>query len=134
MNLSQNRFPRDLTDQERTITEWMIDHGTGEKELYRSQLAQATVVSACDCGCPSIDFAIGGKEPEDRTERELLGDYFYGHENELCGVFVFACNGQLAGIEFYTLAAEEVPPEIPSPDSLRPAVFNIDNTEREAGR
>ena len=71
MNLSQNRFPRGLTDQERTITEWMIDHGTGEKEFYRSQLAQATVVNACDCGCPSIDFAIGGKEPEDRTEREL---------------------------------------------------------------
>ena len=112
----------------------MIDHGTGDKELYRSQLAQATVVNACDCGCPSIDFAIGGKEPEARTEMEILGDYFYGNENELCGVFVFACNGQLAGIEFYTLAAEEVPPGIPLPDSLRPAVFITDNSEREAGR
>jgi hypothetical protein len=71
MNLSQNRFPRVLTDQERTIAEWMIDHGTGDKELYRSQLAQATVVNACDCERPSIDFAIGGKEPEARTEMEL---------------------------------------------------------------
>ena len=49
----------------------MIDHGTGDKELYRSQLAQATVVNACDCERPSIDFAIGGKEPEARTEMEL---------------------------------------------------------------
>jgi len=132
MNSSVGIFPRDLTDEERQISLWMIEHGTGDTKLFDDHLAKATVVSACGCGCPSIDFAIGGKEPDPESKMELFGDYFYGTDDDLCGAFVFACDGQLAGIEFYPLAADEVPAKIPLPDSLRPAVFNQTNSEQES--
>ena len=129
MNSSNGSFPRDLTDEEHRITLWMIEHGTGDTSLYRDQLAHATVVSACGCGCPSVDFAIGGKKPDPTSGMELFGDYFYGADDDLCGAFVFARDGQLAGIEFYPLAADEVPATVPRPDSLRPAVFNTNQSE-----
>ena len=124
MNSTEDTFPRDLTDEERRITLWMIEHGKGDTSLYKDHLARATVVSACGCGCPSVDFAIDGIAPDREAGMELFGDYFYGSDDDLCGAFVFARGGQLAGIEFYPLAVDQVPAEIPRPDSLRPAVFN----------
>ena len=46
-------FPRPLTEQERALTRWMIEHGTAGAERFLEQLDKATVVSGCDCGCAS---------------------------------------------------------------------------------
>jgi hypothetical protein len=109
---------RPLTASERELTRWMLEHGCPEGRNYLAQLEQATVVSGCSCGCASIDFLIAGQVAP-ATGLNILGDYLFGGQDDLAGVFVFACGGVLAGIEVYGLARDN-PTELPHPSSLRP--------------
>jgi hypothetical protein len=45
--------PRPLTDFERDVLEFMLDHPDAPSEL-RTQAEGARVISTCDCGCRSI--------------------------------------------------------------------------------
>ncbi len=115
-------FPRPLTERERELVRWMIEHGevsADEKAVLLSQLADASVVARCGCGCASINFAIGGRTPQGRGMR-IVSDFVFGTENEktLTGIFVFS-REQLAGIEVYSLAADDVCVELPTPSELR---------------
>ncbi|MEP2774815.1 MAG: hypothetical protein ABJQ29_16675 [Luteolibacter sp.] len=135
MKPTDDSFPRALTKNERDITLWMIEHGTGNINNYKDHLTKATVVNSCECCGLSICFKIEDKSPTSNTELEILGDYFYGTPDGLCGAFVFARDGQLAGVEFYPLATDEVPTTIPAPHSLRPASFNKSHREQaDAGK
>lgn len=97
----------------------MIDHAPGETQNARLQLEQATVVGKCECGCPSVDFAIDGKEPPEDSGMQIVREYVYGSEDHTNGAMIFQCGGQLAGIEFYSLNADPVPPDLPDCSSLR---------------
>jgi hypothetical protein len=49
----------------------------------------------------------------------ILSDYFFGDESEPLVIFVFECNGILAGVEVYGLAGD-APTSLPDIESLRP--------------
>ena len=118
---NKQTFPRDLTTEEHELASWMIEHGNCDTKAYASQLKDAKVISQCKCGCASIDFAIGGVEPDSKQGMEILGDYIYGDQSNLCGAFVFACGGMLAGLEVYPLAVDEAPRTLPDPSELKSA-------------
>lgn len=109
---------RPLTEFERELARWMLEHGRPEARVYLAQLEHATVVSGCSCGCASIDFMIAGRCAP-ATGLNILGDYLFGGPEDLAGAFVFECGGVLAGIEVYGLARDN-PAELPHPNSLRP--------------
>lgn len=109
---------RPLTNEERTLVEWMLINGGEQSRAYLKQLALATVVGGCPCGCASIDFSIDGN-PRPIGPLELLADFLYGGKEDLAGAFVFAINGQLAGLEVYGLACD-APTTLPKIESLRP--------------
>jgi hypothetical protein len=109
---------RPLTEAERGLARWMLEHGSPEAAAYLSQLDQAHVVSRCPCGCASIDFEVAGL-PAPSGGLRILGDYLFGGEADLAGAFIFARAGVLAGIEVYGLAVE-APRMLPHPESLRP--------------
>jgi hypothetical protein len=115
--------PRLLTERERTVTRWIIEHGgASEKERkgFLVQLGAATVVSRCACGCASVDFAIRGEPAPAGVGLEIIGDFLCGEERAgINGVFVFARSGVLAGIEIYQLSDEKIHTELPAPDTLR---------------
>ena len=119
MKTEKPRFPRDLSPEERAVTEWMIRHGNGELDRRLDELSRATVVWGCDCGCPSVNFAIDGRESPADAGMELFGEFSYEAEGGLYGAFIFESGGQLAGIEFYPLAAEWGSFELPDPESLQ---------------
>jgi len=115
--------PRPLTERERAVTRWIIEHGGApneEREKFLAQLEAATVVRRCACGCASVDFAIRGEEAPTKVGLEIIGDFLCGDEKSgINGVFVFARSGVLAGVEIYQLSDEKIHDELPVTGSLR---------------
>jgi hypothetical protein len=110
---------RPLTDEERRLTGWMLEHGATDARAFLPQLDRARVVSCCACGCASIDFEIaGGFRPASGAMR-ILGDFLYGEGDGLRGVFIFERGGVLAGLEVYSPGGD-TPAGLPAPDALRP--------------
>ena len=109
---------RPLTDEEYQLAGWMLEHGGPEAKTFLSQLALARVVARCPCGCASIHFEVAD-HPYPTGGLHVLGDFLYGSETDLSGVFIFERNGVLAGIELYGLAGD-APRTLPEPGSLRP--------------
>jgi len=107
---------RPLTTEEHELTRWMLEHGMHEAAAFLEQLDRARVVGKCRCGCASIDLEVEGlgKAP---PGVHILGDFIYGDESNLCGVFVFESAGILSGLEVYSFAAD-TPKTLPTP--LRP--------------
>lgn len=94
---------RDLTKDERSLTEWLLDHGTQDANRYRNQLDHARVAARCDCGCASVDFAIDGVVPKAGEPISILADYEWrDNEGQLFGVFVFSRCDLLAGLEVWS--------------------------------
>lgn len=120
---ANSEFPRPLTPREREVTRWMILHGApseGDRHEYLRQLDRATVVRGCDCGCASVDFAIEGRLTE-KGDMDLLGDFVTRGDQH--GIFVFAVNGVLAGVEVFEMAADCPCAELPSPSGLSPVIW-----------
>jgi len=109
---------RPLTEAERRLAHWMLEHGEPEASRFLEQLERARVVSRCPCGCASVDFEVAGL-PAPSGGLRILGDYVYGNESDLTGIFIFERSGILAGIEVYGLGGD-APSTLPSPTALRP--------------
>jgi len=110
---------RPLTDEERHLARWMLEHGTPEAKKFLSQLESAEVTAwRCPCGCASINFQIMG-HPEAPPGVHILGDFLVGEGNALSGIFVFESGGLLSGLEVYGLAGD-APTVLPGPEELRP--------------
>ncbi|MBS0480507.1 MAG: hypothetical protein JSR79_14565, partial [Proteobacteria bacterium] len=70
----------------------------------------------CDCGCASIDFTIAGVPSDPAIPLEPFGEFI--SKDKRFGVFVFAKEGRLAGVEIYPLADMDLPAEFPNPDEF----------------
>ncbi len=116
-------LPRPLTEHERTLTRYMIEHGDApaeEKSLLLDQLERASVVWCCPCGCASVNFAIDGKVAPPGSGMRIVGDFVAGDDAAPCGLFVFRCAELLSGIEIYALSGVGSCAALPSPEDLRP--------------
>jgi len=117
---------RELTTEEVRLVRWMLEHSTPDAGSFVDQLPRLRVVSRCACGCASIDFSIDGAGAEPGG-MQILSDYFFGNDSNLCGVFVFAIRGNLAGLEVYGLSAA-APSALPEPHDLRLADFGASSS------
>jgi hypothetical protein len=111
---------RSLTEQEYRLVRWMLEHGKPEALRYIEQLDHARVASRCYCGCASINFAIDDLVPPG-GDTEVLADFEFGEEVQLCGAFVFARDGKLAGLEVCGYAVD-APRILPNVEKLRPVL------------
>lgn len=110
---------RPLTDRERNLAQWMLEHGSPEASAFQAQLAHAEATTwRCPCGCASFNFKVEGK-PEAPPGVHILGDFVVGEGDGMFGIFIFESGGTLSGLEVYSLAAE-APPVLPAPEQLRP--------------
>lgn len=109
---------RPLTEAERDLARWMLEHGIPDAAGFLPQLERAEVVSRCPCGCASVDFEVAGL-PKPGGGLRILGDYVFGNEAEMAGAFIFERTGVLAGLEVYGMAGD-APSTLPLPSSLRP--------------
>jgi hypothetical protein len=67
---------RPLSDEERFLVHWMLEHGESHAPAFLPQLEQARVASRCRCGCASIDFSVAGKQSS-VTGMDILSDYVW---------------------------------------------------------
>ena len=108
---------RGLTDAEQNLVRWLLDNADPPiGRCYLGEVRLLRVVSRCDCGCPSSDFV------RDRSGgMKILADFEYDHpKGGLIGVYVYAVDGELAGLDLYSIDGFTSPVEIPDPSWLRP--------------
>ena len=100
---------------------WLLEHGAAGAPRYLGDLAEARVIARCGCGCASVDFAVPGREPAPSEPLQVLADYQWrdasGH---LAGIFAFACDGTLAGLEVWSIDGEAAIDRLPPPELLEP--------------
>ena len=110
---------RPLTTAEMSLARWMLEHGTPEAKAFVAQLESAAVTPwRCDCGCASLEFQIGDHDlPPPGVH--VLGDFLFGAEDELAGIFIYESGGLLSGIEVYGMAGD-ASRFLPSENMLRP--------------
>lgn len=113
---SQVPEPRALTEEERALIGWMLRESSERR--FMEQLANARVVSGCDCGCASINLEIDGYPPPTGGLR-IIGDYLFGEGDTLQGAFVFEQGGALSGLELCGYGTD-APVRLPPPSALRP--------------
>jgi hypothetical protein len=107
---------RALSAPESHLLGWLLDHGKPAAQQYLGQAVAIRVVSHCGCGCASIDFV-----DKPGTPLEILSDHRWedpaGH---LFGVFAFAKEGSLAGLEVWSIDGKATPTVLPDPSVLVP--------------
>ncbi len=110
---------RELTDTERNLVHWMLEHSGPDASAFLPQLEAAKVTPwKCDCGCASINFQVRGR-PEAPPGVHPIADFIFGKDATLSGIFVYEKNGILSGLEVYGLAGD-APKALPRPEELRP--------------
>jgi hypothetical protein len=110
---------RPLTDAERHLARWLLEHGTSDAPTFLRQLDDAEVTAwRCECGCASINFQITGRAIAPPGVH-ILSDYVFDAEEDLSGIFIFESGGLLSGLEVYGLAGN-APKCLPAPEQLRP--------------
>ncbi|MEX1039881.1 MAG: hypothetical protein WDZ51_04585 [Pirellulaceae bacterium] len=114
-----NERNRQLTDQERSLVQWMLEHGSPEAAAFLLQLDQAEVTPwKCGCGCASINFQVRW-QPESPPGVHPIADFVFGEGDMLSGIFVFEQDGILSGVEVYGFEGE-APKSLPRPEELQP--------------
>ena len=117
--MSEPSVTRPLTEPERQLAQWMLEHGIPDALPFLGQLARAEATTwRCACGCASFNFKVAGK-PEAPAGVNILGDFIVGEAQESYGVFIFQSQGILSGVEVYSLGAD-APQTLPEPQQLRP--------------
>ncbi len=120
---------RPLTDHERALLEWLLQHSTPEAKTYLSQIPHVTVVSRCPCGCPTIDLAVNSQTAPIESPAMLLADAeATSPEGIPVGLLLFARQGLLDTLEIFAYGDEtkltwpelkDLRPVHPSPEGGR---------------
>jgi hypothetical protein len=118
-NLHDISEDRPLTQQESELVRWLLIHGKENAKEYLSQVERLRVVRRCACGCASVDFGMEGIEPNLHSGMEILSDYYWRTSSgNLCGVYVFAREKKLAGIDLWSIDGQETPSFLPEISDL----------------
>jgi hypothetical protein len=112
---------RPLSEAERGLVKWLLQHGNSEAHELLPQLERARVVSRCSCGCASVDFSIGGEVLAPRSGMSVVSDYRWDSpEGYLFGVFAYSRGGLLSGIDLWSIDGRSTASTLPNTDQLRP--------------
>jgi hypothetical protein len=111
---------RQLSEHERRLVRWMLEHGGPEAAAFLPQLDEAEVKPwKCACGCASINFHVRGR-PEAPPGVHVIADFYFGDTLEdMNGIFVYEKDGTLSGLEVYGMAGDAAK-SLPEPEDLRP--------------
>jgi hypothetical protein len=112
---------RPLTPEERTLLEWLIEHGKPEARDFTTQLQGIRVVGRCRCGCPTIDLGVEGAKEATTGASQILAD-FVGQTPEgwQVGVLLHVRSCKLSELEVYNLSEHEGAYSLPTIASLKP--------------
>jgi hypothetical protein len=109
---------RPLTQHERDLVRWLIEHSF-VKDASRPlpQVDRLSVVSKCNCGCPTIDFALDG-EPAVLKGQHYISDW----DAEVNGIPVYVqiwiSKDQISSLEVGSYPGTDQPFGLPQIESI----------------
>jgi hypothetical protein len=115
---------RKVSADERDVVRWLlVNAATQDVSEYRAEsLEEASVVSACSCGCACIDFVFGGGAAGDRSPLRatsiIAEAYTLWPDGTRAGVMLWGTEGRLLGVELYELGGGGVD-QFPTVQALR---------------
>ena len=112
---------RALNVEEQALVNWLIANGIPDAKAYASQVPLLRVVGSCNCGCPTINFAVGTRHPEVSGPPRIIADFLGMTPAGLqVGVILFATGEQISELEVYPLSDAEGKFSLPTIASLHP--------------
>ena len=113
------RCERPLTDHERELVAWLIEHGTyGDRPTLHAQIPRLSVRERCTCGCPTVYFALDGK-PVPRKGERLVSDHLATVDGMEVGIMLFETTDDLSSLEVYSCPGSDQPFGLPDTTSIR---------------
>jgi hypothetical protein len=111
---------RPLTEEERSIAEWLLVNAIPPALDYLPQLAIAQVKGQCSCGCPTVDLCLPDSTPRAQPRDSPIGDAVGEVNGDMVGVMLMQREGHLTCLEVYDLSDIARPYGLPDVRSLRP--------------
>lgn len=108
---------RPLTQQERDLIRWLLEHCHGDTTRFLSQIDRLSVCGKCTCGCPTVDFALDGVPVPGKGHREI-SDWLAAVEGQLFSISLFETNGALYMLEVTCLPGSDKPFGLPPIESI----------------
>jgi hypothetical protein len=105
--------------EERQLVEWLLRNAatTADATSFLEQVPDLHVVGGCGCGCPSVDFKVGGQDAVASIIADAEGT---SPEGLPVGVMLWAKNGRISGLEVYPFEDTERL-GLPGLETLKPA-------------
>lgn len=108
-----------LTEEERSLVRWLIEHSfvEGAARLL-PQVDKLSVVEKCNCGCPTVHFALDDKIPA-RKGQKFISDWLA----DVNGMPVYvqlwiSIDDQISSLEVGSLPGTDQPFGLPRIDSI----------------
>jgi hypothetical protein len=112
---------RELSFEEQTLLKWLLNNGIPEAQEYSSQIPALRIVGGCECGCPTVIFALGNRRGSVTEQHRIIAN-FYGAtpEGTQVGVLLHALGDQISELEVYLMDDAEGKFGLPAISSLHP--------------
>ena len=116
--MSRAKIRRPASLEERELIGWLLRHAatTPDVDPFLAQIPDLHVVGMCGCGCPSIDFQVGGQDAVASIIADAEGN---SPEGIAVGVMLWAREGRLSGLEVYDVEGDQQF-RLPRPEMLKP--------------
>jgi len=109
---------RPLTEHERDLVRWLIEHSYIENATrLLPQLDRLSVVSKCNCGCPTIDLALDGK-PAVLKGQSCISDWDAEVDGMPVYVQLWVSKDQISSLEVGSLPGTDQPFGLPAIESM----------------
>lgn len=110
---------RELSVAERQLTRWLLERAGPDAAALLGQVDQVRVVSRCGCGCASVNFDLEGQGWRTPGGMTVYAEHEWRDaDGRLCGIFVFAKGGWLAGLEVWSPDGTAPPGDLPDSYAL----------------
>ena len=98
--VSRAAIKRLASPEERRLVEWLLRNAatTADAASFLAQVPDLHVVGGCSCGCPSVDFKIGGQDAVASIIADAEGT---SPEGLPVGVILWAKHDRISGLEVY---------------------------------
>ena len=96
---------------------WLIEHSHLDSRRLLPQIDRLTVAGRCNCGCPTIYFALNC-EPVARKGEQLISDWLATVDGDLVGVMLFQTNDRISSLEVYSCAGSDKPFGLPAIEAI----------------
>jgi hypothetical protein len=115
----ENSEYRPLSDREREVLLWLLEHGPEDATNFLPQLDLVEARSSCSCGCPSIEFSVPVDAPFIHSPQGMRL-FAEGHTGtDEVGIMLTAGSGVLSDLEVYTYGGVDHAFGLPLLDTLR---------------